>query len=209
MAGGNAAQTGSSALVIETDCLCALIAGKDAWPEFISIFSRFIYSELRSMGITDPHEQQDLLQELALKLYSHDCAIIRRFLLRNSGYSFRAVLRTIIRSIVIDEWRKHAKWRNVVFCEDEPTLQQLWASPVDSDPARALYREVRLASILLAACGRGNHQGFQVMSLRYLEGLSVDQIGMRLGMRPNAVSQRIRYYLRRLRELGWVEVRDE
>jgi RNA polymerase sigma factor (sigma-70 family) len=189
--------------------LCALISGRDVWPQFFKLFSRFIHAEMYRLGITNVHDQSDVLQELALKLCSHDCAIIRRFLLRDSGYSFRAVLRTVIRSIVIDEWRKFAKWRAVVLCEDEPALQQVCGGRTGGDPARELYREARLASLFITACGPGNPQGYSIMSLRYLEGISVEQIGERLGLKPNAVSQRIRYYLGKLRELGWVEVHDD
>jgi RNA polymerase sigma factor (sigma-70 family) len=209
MAGGNVTQPGPGAPAEEIACLRALIAGQDMWPAFFKMFSRFIQAEFNKLGITRSHDQGDLLQELALKLCSHDLAIIRRFLLRDSGFSFRAILRTIIRSIVIDEWRKQAKWRKVVLCEDEPTLQQLCVYRADGDPARELYRETRLINLLLTACGHDNHQGYSIMSLRYVEGLSVDQIGARLGLRPNAVSQRIRYYLRKLRDFGWVEEHDD
>ena len=206
MPGGNEKHTGTGLTLQEESCLRALIAGKDAWPDFIGIYSRFIYSELIKRQITNQQDQADLMQELALKLVSHDCVVIRRFLERASGFSFSAVLRPMIASIVIDEWRRGKRWCDVLLCEDEPTLQQLCRSDGDGDPAMELYREMRITSLLLKACGPSNRQCFLTMYLRYVDDLNVNQIGARLGLSANAVSQRLGYYSRKLKKLGWSEV---
>ncbi len=208
MSGGNGSQLGPGLSREEAACLHALAAGRDAWQQFIRIYGSVINAEFARKQIYCKHTQADLLQELALKLVSHDCIIIRRFLERNTGLSFCAVLRPMITSIVIDEWRRWSHWRKIAFCEDEPTLRQLSAVKTDGDPALEIYREMRLISLLLKVCGTANKQGFLTMYLRFIDELPVELIGTRLGVSANAVSQRIAYYLKKLRKLGWSEVHD-
>jgi RNA polymerase sigma factor (sigma-70 family) len=185
--------------------LSALCAGEDAWPEFLDLFISFIHHELAQAGIKPGHDQADLVQEIALKLVSRDFIIIRRFLKHDTGYSFKAVLRTIIRSTIIDQWRRNRRWRHVSL-DGEPALASLIASDGNPDPAFELYRESRLLSAFIYCTGSRDSVGFRALFLRFIEEQSVEEIGRELGLSANAVSQRLRYYLRKLRASDLTEV---
>lgn len=183
----------------ENSCLAALCAGRDAWEEFLDLFDITLYCEFAALGIRPGAQRDDLLQELALKLLAHDWRIVRRHLAADHGCSFQAILRTVVRSIVIDEWRREQRWRQLADLADEAAPAELLNNVWALDPAEAYYRETRLASILAGVVRRDRRaDAFQLLYLRYVEGLPVNVIAGRLGLAPNAVSQRLRYYHRKL-----------
>jgi len=187
-----------AALQAEWSCLDALTRGEDAWPRFMDLFGAFLFGELGRLEIGPGHDRDDLLQELALKLMASDWQIIRRHLDKHRGTTFRAVLRTVIRSIVVDEWRKKKRWRNQLPLDPEPSPAELLDSTWAEDPARALYRETRLICLLWQIIGNfTNVEVFRILYLRFVEGKSVTDIAGEIGVSPNTVSQRIRYYRQR------------
>ena len=69
------------------------------------------------------------------------------------------------------------------------------------DPAQNTERSQRLLSLLKQVSGSDeNTMIYRMLYLRFVEQESVNSIARRLGMKPNTVTQRIRYYIKKLRE---------
>lgn len=194
----------SHSLPDEHQCLRRLAAGADAWPEFLDLFGVFTYSELAGYGIAAGHDRDDLLQEIACKLMHNEWAILRRHLAVYPDVTFRIVLRTIIRSCLVNLWRRNKRWRALEVLADEPVVDELIDTNWATDPALAVYREVRLACLLQEIAGQDRDgRNYQILCLRIIEGESVIKIAGRLGLSANAVSQRLRECLQRgRRRLG-------
>jgi RNA polymerase sigma factor (sigma-70 family) len=187
-------------LTSDLDCLATLAAGEDRWPDFWKIYGGFIVSELRKLDVVSYAERDDFFQELATKLVSHDYIIIKRFLEGEAELTFLPLLRTIIRSIVIDDWRRNKLWQGVALQSHWDDGQGFGAATGD-DPADEHYKRTRLICIFegISRTSADKH-AFQVLQLRYIDDLPVKKIAKQIGISPNAVSQRLRVYHRRLRE---------
>lgn len=184
----------------DLDCLQALAEGQDCWPQFWDLFGGFILFELRRIGVAKDQDRDDLYQELATKLIAHDYQVIRTFLAENTGLPFIALLRTVIRSIVIDDWRRKKRWREVQLLPDWEVGQAPGAAP-DANPAAVMHQSTRLTCIIEGLARElSDTYAFQVLHLRYVEEKPVNDIAKQLGLSPNAVSQRLRVYRRRLLE---------
>jgi RNA polymerase sigma factor (sigma-70 family) len=185
-------------LTTERSCLQRLRAGADAWPEFLDLFGDFMYWEVAKYGINAGHDRDDLLQDIALKLMAHDWAIVRRHLEHHAEMTFLLVLRTIIRSCMVNMWRRSRRWREMEQLDAEPRLDEIMPAAWAGDPAAAVYRDVRLMCLLhdLAGSDRDG-RSFRILFLRFVEGESVIDIARELGLSANAVTQRIRECLKR------------
>jgi len=183
----------------EHDCLHALISGTDAWPRFWDLFGDYVFYELRALAINDEYLREDIYHELVLKLIDRDFEVMRSFLERPRQYSFTALLRVMARNKAISHLRRQ---RRIVLVDDH----QHFAAASDGDgwggdPAANHEARQLLVAILHDACpGQENSEGFRIMYLRFVEQQSVNVIAAELRMKPNTVSQRIRYYLNRLRQ---------
>jgi len=194
----------------ERRCLRCLCAGEDQWPWFMRLFERFIYGELSKYSIRPGPERDDLAQEVALKLVNHDFAVLRRHLESDSGYSFKAVLRTVIYSVVCNEWQRRKRYELPVDLAEHPAAGEIFRREWADNPARRLYREVRLTCLLQQVVGgAGKSKAFSILVLRFVEELPVNEIAAQLEMAPNAVSQQLRYYRKKLRAVLGPEVYDE
>ena len=189
-------------LIKEQSCLRRLCAGEDAWPQFLDLFGELMYWEVAKCGITAGHDRDDLLQDIACKLLSHDWAIVRRHLEHHAEMTFVIVLRTIIRSCVVNMWRRNKRWSETQLLEDEPPLEDILPSAWACDPATAVYREIRLMCLLSELAG-GDRDGrnFRIMLLRFVEDKSVIDIAREMDISANAVTQRIRECLKRGRRV--------
>ena len=198
-------------LPAEYNCLNDLIAGCDAWQQFWRLFGHFILYELKQLDITDQQLREDIYHELVLKIIQQDFRPLRAFIDDPKQNSFAAYLRVIARHLAISYLRKHSR----VVLLDPQQLCTDWTSNSDwsGDPALRYSEQQLCESLFEQVCGGGDHSaGFQIMHLRFVQQLSVNAIATRMRMKPNTVSQRIRYYLRRLRNeyaLELAELSDE
>lgn len=192
-------------LVRELTCLQALLNGDDAWDEFWDLFSVAAIRELALLPI--PAElRQDVLQNLVAKLLASRCQPIRDYLTNPQRASFKCLLRVMVRCCGIDLLRR-AKAKHeipLVHAELPVRAAEAWGG----DPDRHHAQESQLTELLRHAAGNADKAGFTIMYLRFVEGYSVLEIARKLKMRENTVTQRIRYYLQRLRTHYAVQLKD-
>ena len=192
---------------IELDCLHDLVAGKDVWGDFWALFGCVITEEAMRCSWAEMQLVDDVFQKLALRLLANDYQVVRDYLQNPRRDSFAAMVRTITRRLLIDEWRQR-KRRGELMLLDRDTREAVshcW----DTDPAQRELRQRKLEALFLKlADGRKDSETYRIMYLRFVEERSVNSIGKLLGHEPNAVSHRIRYYLRKLRTKHAVEVRE-
>lgn len=175
-----------------------LITGRDGWPRFWQLFGRVILWELTRLGIHDDALQQDIFQDLVLKLLESDYQVLRRFLAQPRDEPFSAYVRVMARHLAISILRKRGR---EVSCDMAalPSLDQ-HPAPWAVDPAHQHEAKQAMSALLRHASGGDREStGFQLLYLRFVEQLSVNVVAERLNMKPNTVSQRIKYYLARLR----------
>lgn len=190
-------------LANENACLRALTAGEDDWPRFMQLFGKCIYIELTLHGVPAGDQRDDILQELALRLMEHDWRIIRRFIKRDLGYSFKALLRKVINAAVQNYRRRHRNWNQKVALEST----QFDRAQDHGDPARIAENKARESALLLKVIGdNDNQEAYRILYLRFIEGESVNDIARELESTPNAISQRLRYYRQRARAILGREV---
>lgn len=193
-------------LSTEHSCLQRLRAGEDAWPEFLDLFGGLMYWEVAKHGVIAGHDRDDLLQDVALKLMAHDWAIVQRHLENHSEMTFSLVLRTIIRSCLINMWRRNKRWREMAQLDDEPQLDEIAAPTWACNPAQSVYRDVRLMCWLQDLAGSDRDgRNYRILYLRFIEDESVTDIAGMLGLSANAVTQRIRECLKRGRRAPGAE----
>ena len=202
-------EDGADLLAKEISCLVALCSGKDAWPRFLDLFGEVIYCELAVRGIKAGPLRDDLLQELAFKLMRHEWRIVRSFLARQTGLSFKVVLRAAIRSTIVDDWRRTRRWRSVALLDGEiAKLPQ--GTEMHGDPAAELERQTRTACLMQQlAGGRAGRENYEILMLRYVDGLCVIEIAQELGLQANAVSQRLHNCRERLKRLYGAAVLED
>lgn len=181
------------------EVLRALAAGHDRWPQFWQEFGKVILAEIKKYGVTNQQQREDLYQDLATKLISHDYLVIRSYLENDMGLPFSALLRTVIKSIVIDDWRRRRRWSRVLLDGSVEWAGNNGCLEGTDDPAGVLHRKTRLICLLGSLSDRlKDPSAFHIMYLRYLQENSVNSIAEHVGISPNAVSQRLRVYRRRL-----------
>ncbi len=195
----------------EYNCLCDLIAGRDAWQQFWRLFGRFVLYELQQLQITDQQLREDIYHELVLKIIQQDYRPLRIFTDNPKQHSFAAYLRVMARHLAISHLRKQS--RTVLLDPQQICTDWTASSAWGCDPARQHTGQQFWVSLLEHVCSKSRHaDGFRIMYLRYVDQESVNDIARRMRMKPNTVSQRINYYLRRLREeyaLQLAEYSDE
>lgn len=202
--------TGTNRLMDERElrCLERLVAGEDAWAEFWEIFGRLIAGEVSAFNGHLESLVDDVFQMLVLKLMSGGFSIIRRHLRQSPGRSFGALLRRIVRNLLIDELRRMKRRGETDLFDGQLSLLGSLLPDHRSGENPDSSRE-RLARLFQAVAGDApDSVGFRILHLRFLGGESVISIAEQTGLKPNSVSQRIRYYLRKIREHHLEEIRD-
>lgn len=190
-------------------CLRSIVAGQDAWPEFWELTGRIILTELHRLGINLEFERDDILQDIALVLLRDDCRFIREHLEHHQHEPFSAYLRITARHTAINYLRKQKRAVSIEYFDGVPADSLESKSKWGMNPSISLEEQLALKALLEQSTGgRGNQLGYQIMYLRFVERASVNQIAERLRMQPNSVSQRIRYYLQRLRTLYGVALQE-
>ena len=192
----------------EHECLHALTTGKDAWPRFWDLFGRYIFYEMQALAIYDEQMREDIYHELVLKLLDRDFEVVRKFLAQPRQYAFTALLRVMARNKAITHLRRQ---RRIVFVEDHQLLTVGGnGSGWGADPAANHEAQQLMAALLQDACpGSMNSDGFRIMYLRFVEQESVNVIAAEMRMKPNTVSQRIRYCLNRLRQRYGLRITEQ
>jgi RNA polymerase sigma factor (sigma-70 family) len=195
----------------EHRCLRRLCQGQDVWKEFLGQFGKFIYCELAKHGFPDGPDRDDLIQEITVKLISNNFAVIRRHLAAKTDFSFKAVLRTVVYSVVCNEWsRRRRRGASSADIDAHPMAKAIFERRWADNPARQLYRDVRLNCLLQQVVGHsGNSRAFFILFHRYAEGLAVNEIAEQMEMSPNAVSQQLRYYRGKLKALIGTEIEND
>jgi RNA polymerase sigma-70 factor, ECF subfamily len=126
-------------------------------------------------------DADDVAQDVKLRLWRELVAG------KDHAVPFRVVVHQVIRWTIAD------------YFDGRPTdvpLPDAWDPSDPSDPLGELLDRDVVASMLNGLEGRTR----EVMELRYLERLDVDQIAERLEMEPNAVHQALHRGHRKLRE---------
>ncbi|MBN2082501.1 sigma-70 family RNA polymerase sigma factor [bacterium] len=183
----------------ELECLRELVAGWDVWPRFWQLFGAVIQGEVRKFDHYDPQLLDNVFHDLVLRLIDGDFKHIRRHLNKPHPSGFGALVRTMTRNMLIDNWRR-IKRRGELELLDSDRPAGDTVSGVPAQPAPADDTEERLRELLLNATGGDPDSiAFRILSLRFIEGESVSYIADKLAMQPNAVSHQIRYYLRKLK----------
>jgi RNA polymerase sigma factor (sigma-70 family) len=195
---------------VEVLARCAADTGDTvAWAEFIRRMNapirNFIRGTMRSEGIPPTHEN-DLYQNVVLKLVSHDCAVLRRFT-GSSDDELRAYVAVVTRSVVRDFGRQQRAAKRP---------QQEAAVPVWDEIAEAAHfgsastQEQQLLSreliqlgkrIVKRDCRDFSERDYLIFVLYYTNGLSTPEIarcrGVGLSQRAvvdviNKLTERVR-----------------
>ncbi len=187
----------------EKTILRRMLAGEDVWREFTGLFGRTIYYELLRMGISSPPDQDDLSQELALHLYRNECYMLRQFLERDTGFSFKAVLRVVIRNLVITRWRKIKLQPPPVDTQEYlPDVRDMFTGRQDENPARQELKELTLQSMFQdATAGSRDDVPFRILCERFIEGERVKDIAQDLQITENAVSLHLKRAVQKMKQL--------
>ena len=187
----------------EWRCLRQLLAGADAWPRFWDLFGRVILAELKQLGLSEPPERDDVFQELALKLLGDDLRIIRNYVSQPKRASFAALLRVVVRNLALDYLRRRERRAALPLLErdgEEGEGGAITTGGWAGDPGANLNGK-RLPELLRRVTGgNGESESYRIMYLRFVEQEDVNLIAERCGLKPNTVTQRIRYYLAKLRD---------
>lgn len=194
----------SGQAVAEHNCLRELIAGKDAWPRFWDLFGRVILSELKRLGLAEPPARDELFQELALKLLRDEMQIIRDYVRHAQQDSFAALLRVILRNMALDYLRFNNRRACLPLYEPDGSvaagLNADGAAKGNAGPESVLDRQQLQELLCRVTGGDRTSDSYRIMYLRYVEHEDVNLIAQRFALKPNTVSQRIKYYLEKLRE---------
>jgi DNA-directed RNA polymerase specialized sigma24 family protein len=182
------------ASVCEQACLRRLAKGEDSWVEFWELFGAVILHTAAPFMDVYSSAADELVSDLACRLLAHDGRVLRRYLATPSNVSFIPLLRTITRNLAIDSYRRLHR-HSTISLDDSDSIVQL----VQADAGSRTDQQV-LWQLVAQVCGGRETPSFCALYLRYSQGWSVNAIAEQLHLQPNAVSQRIRYYLRRLNQ---------
>ncbi len=193
----------SEQLEWENKCLHSLVEGEDAWSLFMELFGKCMFIELAMHRIFAGPERDDILQEVAVRLMEHDWRVVRRYIKRDMGFSFKSLLCKVVNSSVQNYRRKHKNWNTRV--EFDNSLSN--RPNKDSDPAKLVETKMTESALLSKVIGSNeNREAYRILYLRFIEGESVKDIARELDSTPNAVSQRLRYYRKRVKTVLGREV---
>lgn len=185
----------------EQACLRRLVVGEDVWAEFWDLFGRLITAETMAFRFADNQLIDDVFQELALRLIANDYRAVKRYLAKPDRTSFAAYLRRTVRNLLIDEYRKLKRRGELELSDGNVRVFGQVVSGRNGGPQDASHAlEVLKHVFSSVAGGDQNSAGFLMLHLRFVEGESVNLIARRLKMRPNTVSHRIKYYIKKIRE---------
>lgn len=183
----------------EQACLKSLCSGEDAWSEFWALFGHIIAAEVGSFDGKLESLVDDVFQVLVLKLMAGRFQILRRHLSQSPQRSFGALLRKIVRNLLIDELRRMRRRGETDLYGGELRALGNLLPATRNRPKPVEARDTVITLFEAVAGSDRNSPGFQILYLRFLEGESVISIAEATGLKPNAVSQRIRYYLQKIR----------
>lgn len=127
---------------------------------------------------------QDMTQDVFLKVWSY-------LQQKHSILNMRAFLYRLADNLVIDWYRKRKS-------QSLDALMEGGFEPVEADNKIEESTEVSLALAKLRELGEDDQE---LITLRFVEGLSPSEIGEILGQNENTVSVRIHRALKKLREL--------
>lgn len=185
----------------QLDSIHAIVAGNDAWPQFWADYGKLILYEFKKYDIHQGAVRDDIFQELVLKLIKHDKRALRRFLSNSESNGFYCYLRVVLRSVISTYFRKHNKYRDYELLADGALIPNTIESDWSMDPSNTSSEFVDCERILLAVCKNNREsETFKILSLRYIDQESVTYIARKLNLKPNTVSQRIKYYLKQIKE---------
>jgi RNA polymerase sigma-70 factor (ECF subfamily) len=151
---------------------------------FQTLYERYsgkLYGYIKKK-IANSEQAQDILQQSFLKLHKSRHSY-------NPKYPFSAWLFTICRHLEIDYFRKH-KVEMVELTKVENTLEGESFDSVDSINAKKDF---------LATIEKLSPEQREILSLRYNDGLSFDEISKTLGINASAARKRISRVLNILR----------
>ena len=185
----------------ERECLVGLVEGEDEWGKFWDLFGRLVLYELKRFDIVSGSYQEDIFQDLALLLMRNEHQVIRQYLECPRCESFAGLLRVMVRNLAITYLRRHRLWSRITQTTAEAAPFQDETGEWARDPAQNTERSQRLLALLKQVSGSDeNTMIYRMLYLRFVDQESVNTIARRLGMKPNTVTQRIRYYIKKLRE---------
>src|SRR4051794_12490663 len=130
----------------------------------------------------------DLADDVVSETMAKAVASLDRY---ETGRSFNAWLFGIARHVIADMGRKRKRWER-----QPPDLSQGEEQP----PGEALERHDEHAEIL-SAFGQLSDRDREVLELRVVAGLTAEQVGALLGMKPDAVRTAQSRALARLRKM--------
>ena len=122
---------------------------------------------------------QDAVQEALIRVVRHR----NRY---DSAKPFAPWFHTILRNVCTDHLRREARRRNALFNLEEETPTQMGADP----------RRERLLELLAGLSGNNA----QLLKLRYVCGLSLEELAVQCQSTQEAVKKRIQRLIQRLRE---------
>jgi RNA polymerase sigma-70 factor (ECF subfamily) len=136
--------------------------------------------------VTDPHDAEDLLQEVGVRVLSRDRPAV-------SAQDFRAWCRGVARNLILHYWRSRHRKRETTTERFADLVAQAYAEAEDLD-AEEVWAERRRA---LADClGKVGPSARELLSQRYFENLTSEAIAARARLSPVGV----RRALMRVRE---------
>ncbi|MDF1666957.1 MAG: sigma-70 family RNA polymerase sigma factor [Planctomycetota bacterium] len=142
--------------------------------------------------VRDEHEAADVVQETFIKVY-------RKVSTLKDLDRFRPWLRNIVRSTALDRLRKRKKTLSLDIGDDdnnkvlEPIAETV--SPDDVLQSQELQQEIRARIMELPEAQR------EVVALKYIEGLSYEEIALQTSSSISSVESRLHRARARLREV--------
>jgi RNA polymerase sigma-70 factor (ECF subfamily) len=135
-------------------------------------------------------QRQEVAEDLTSEVFLNAWKAIRRY--QERGVSFRSWLLRLAHNEVVDFYRTRRS--ETTLPEDGPLM------PALDGPEGGLVLQLDQAT-LLRAVRRLNEEWQQLILLRFVEGLSFDEIGVVLGKQSNACRQMQHRALARLRKV--------
>ena len=152
-----------------------------AFTELYQRYAKRVYGFIHSK-ITSLEDSADLTQTVFLKVHHSRSRY-------SDKYPFVSWVFTITRNILIDHYRKK---------KDSPlSLEKEWFLV---DPSSIKEDENELLTQAKTAIETLNREQRGILSLRFDEGLSFDEISQKLGLSPQTVRKRVSRLLQKLRE---------
>jgi RNA polymerase sigma factor (sigma-70 family) len=145
----------------------------DAWLEFHGVYGPSIFRQLLALTRGDHDLAKDALQQTYLRVakYVRPC---------DAEPMFKAWLRTVARSALLDCWRRRRSFTELLF--------RKWQEPAElSDPSR----DDRLMGELDQALARLDSTDRALLEGKYFTGTDVRTLADQLAITPKAVESRL------------------